>query len=57
MTFRLGEWEKRKQRGDTFLACILILHAGSFSDREKLKKRGGRTHFKPKRRRKKKVKL
>lgn len=45
MTFRLGEWEKRKQRGDTFLACILILHAGSFSDREKLKKKGGGEHI------------
>lgn len=45
MTFRLGEWEKRKQRGDTFLACILILHAGSFSDREKFKKKGGENTF------------
>lgn len=45
MTFRLGEWEKRKQRGDIFLACILILHTASFSDREKLKKRGGENTF------------
>lgn len=45
MTFRLSEREKRKQRGDTFLACILILHAGSFSDREKLKKKGGGEHI------------